>query len=66
MAGPGRPRMARLQFARRPSITGYGSMHAILAESGSRKGVTRAVAESRRLAELNNHATKTNFSQQTN
>jgi hypothetical protein len=36
-AGPGRPRMARLQLARRPSITGYGSMQAILADSGSLK-----------------------------
>jgi hypothetical protein len=32
-AGPGRPKMARLQLARRPSITGYGSMQAILADS---------------------------------
>jgi hypothetical protein len=36
-AGPGLPKMARLQLARRPSITGYGSMQAILADSGSRK-----------------------------
>ena len=36
-AGPGRPKMARLQLARLPSITGYGSMQAILADSASRK-----------------------------
>lgn len=34
--GRGRPREARLQLALRPSMTGFGSAQALLAESGSR------------------------------
>ena len=37
IAGRGRPSDARLQLARRPSITGVGSIQALLAASGSRK-----------------------------
>lgn len=35
--GRGRPRDAMLQFARLPSITGFGSAQALLADSASRK-----------------------------
>lgn len=35
--GLGRPNEAILQFARLPSITGFGLSQALLADSGSRK-----------------------------